>query len=163
MARIDQHIMDDADLAGPFLFCAMFGTFLLLVSPVSKGTISYAHTNISMTVRKALVRLRLRPRSLGGLQPPFRLQHDVPTPLIRRSRRNTKPQQRKPISRLLALLLNLDTREVKFCPRILPPPTRLRELTRCRPTSGHLYRILPSQSRDCVVHVFQLSNVLCCW
>lgn len=32
MARIDQHIMDDADLAGPFLFCALFGTFLLLVS-----------------------------------------------------------------------------------------------------------------------------------
>jgi hypothetical protein len=31
-ARIDQHIMDDADLAGPFLFCALFGTFLLLVS-----------------------------------------------------------------------------------------------------------------------------------
>ncbi|KAM3421694.1 Protein YIP [Cercospora zeina] len=30
MARIDQHIMDDADLAGPFLFCALFGTFLLL-------------------------------------------------------------------------------------------------------------------------------------
>lgn len=32
MARIDQHLMDDADLAGPFLFCALFGTFLLLVS-----------------------------------------------------------------------------------------------------------------------------------
>ena len=32
VARIDQHIMDDSDLAGPFLFCALFGTFLLLVS-----------------------------------------------------------------------------------------------------------------------------------
>ena len=32
MARIDNHIMDDADLAGPVLFCALFGTFLLLVS-----------------------------------------------------------------------------------------------------------------------------------
>lgn len=31
MAKIDQHIMDDADLAGPVLFCALFGTFLLLV------------------------------------------------------------------------------------------------------------------------------------
>ena len=30
MARIDHHIMDDSDLAGPFLFCALFGTFLLL-------------------------------------------------------------------------------------------------------------------------------------
>lgn len=34
MARIDNHIMDDADLAGPFLFCALFGTFLLLVRPL---------------------------------------------------------------------------------------------------------------------------------
>ena len=32
MARIDNHIMDDADLAGPVLFCGLFGTFLLLVS-----------------------------------------------------------------------------------------------------------------------------------
>jgi len=32
VARIDKHIMDDSDLAGPFLFCALFGTFLLLVS-----------------------------------------------------------------------------------------------------------------------------------
>ncbi|KAF2771468.1 Yip1 domain-containing protein [Teratosphaeria nubilosa] len=30
LARIDNHIMDDSDLAGPFLFCALFGTFLLL-------------------------------------------------------------------------------------------------------------------------------------
>jgi hypothetical protein len=36
MARIDQHIMDDSDLAGPFLFCALFGTFLLLVSLPSR-------------------------------------------------------------------------------------------------------------------------------
>jgi protein YIPF5/7 len=32
MARIDSHLMDDADLAGPLLFCGLFGTFLLLVS-----------------------------------------------------------------------------------------------------------------------------------
>ena len=35
VARIDQHIMDDSDLAGPFLFCALFGTFLLLESRYS--------------------------------------------------------------------------------------------------------------------------------
>jgi hypothetical protein len=35
MARMDQHIMDDSDLAGPFLFCALFGTFLLLVGSSS--------------------------------------------------------------------------------------------------------------------------------
>lgn len=32
MARIDQHIMDDADLAGPILFFLLFGFFLLFVS-----------------------------------------------------------------------------------------------------------------------------------
>ncbi|KAI0314095.1 Yip1-domain-containing protein [Amylostereum chailletii] len=29
LRRIDEHIMDDADLAGPLLFCFCFGTFLL--------------------------------------------------------------------------------------------------------------------------------------
>ncbi|EME41271.1 hypothetical protein DOTSEDRAFT_73624 [Dothistroma septosporum NZE10] len=29
LGRIDHHIMDDADLAGPLLFCALFGTSLL--------------------------------------------------------------------------------------------------------------------------------------
>lgn len=32
LARIDQHIMDDSDLAGPILFFLLFGTFLLFVS-----------------------------------------------------------------------------------------------------------------------------------
>lgn len=32
LGRIDHHIMDDADLAGPLLFCALFGTSLLFVS-----------------------------------------------------------------------------------------------------------------------------------
>ena len=39
MARVDQHIMDDSDLAGPILFFLLFGTFLLLVSyPLSPPT-----------------------------------------------------------------------------------------------------------------------------
>ena len=32
IGRIDQHIMDDSDLAGPILFFLLFGTFLLFVS-----------------------------------------------------------------------------------------------------------------------------------
>jgi len=28
----DAHLMDDADLAGPLIFCFLFGVFLLLVS-----------------------------------------------------------------------------------------------------------------------------------
>jgi len=31
LKSVDQHIMDDADLAGPILFCVLFATFLLLV------------------------------------------------------------------------------------------------------------------------------------
>lgn len=32
LGSIDQHIMDDADLAGPLVFCSVFASFLLLVS-----------------------------------------------------------------------------------------------------------------------------------
>ena len=33
--RVDERIMDDADLAGPFIFFLCFGTFLLFVSQTS--------------------------------------------------------------------------------------------------------------------------------
>lgn len=39
LARIDQHIMDDSDLAGPVLFFLLFGTFLLLSGKVHFGYI----------------------------------------------------------------------------------------------------------------------------
>ncbi|KAF3104068.1 hypothetical protein TWF569_006106 [Orbilia oligospora] len=39
LASIDQHIMDDSDLAGPILFCFLFGTFLLLSGRVHFGYI----------------------------------------------------------------------------------------------------------------------------
>ncbi|KAG9242189.1 putative Golgi membrane protein [Calycina marina] len=39
LARIDQHIMDDSDLAGPILFFLLFGTFLLLSGKVHFGYI----------------------------------------------------------------------------------------------------------------------------
>lgn len=35
LRRPDQHIMDDADLAGPILFCFCFGMFLLLVREIT--------------------------------------------------------------------------------------------------------------------------------
>jgi hypothetical protein len=34
LRQIDEHIMDDADMAGPIIFCFSFATFLLLVSSV---------------------------------------------------------------------------------------------------------------------------------
>lgn len=39
MARMDQHIMDDSDLAGPILFFLLFGTFLLLSGKLHFGYI----------------------------------------------------------------------------------------------------------------------------
>lgn len=41
LRRVDERIMDDADLAGPLLFIICFGTFLLFVSSSSiKASIS---------------------------------------------------------------------------------------------------------------------------
>jgi hypothetical protein len=39
LASIDQHIMDDSDLAGPILFFLLFGTFLLFSGKVHFGYI----------------------------------------------------------------------------------------------------------------------------
>ncbi|KAI9820197.1 MAG: hypothetical protein M1827_005819 [Pycnora praestabilis] len=39
LARVDQHIMDDSDLAGPILFFLLFGTFLLFSGKVHFGYI----------------------------------------------------------------------------------------------------------------------------
>lgn len=39
LARIDQHIMDDSDLAGPVLFFLLFGTFLMFSGKVHFGYI----------------------------------------------------------------------------------------------------------------------------
>lgn len=39
LAHIDQHIMDDSDLAGPILFFLLFGTFLLFSGKVHFGYI----------------------------------------------------------------------------------------------------------------------------
>lgn len=36
MSNVDQHMMDDSDVAGPILFCLLFGAFLLLVSDALK-------------------------------------------------------------------------------------------------------------------------------
>ena len=36
---VDQHMMDDSDVAGPILFCLLYGTFLLLSGKVHFGYI----------------------------------------------------------------------------------------------------------------------------
>lgn len=54
MARIDNHIMDDSDLAGPVLFCGLFGTFLLLVS-ISCCTALVANAPTPATLEHLLI------------------------------------------------------------------------------------------------------------
>ncbi|KAI5791948.1 hypothetical protein EDC01DRAFT_656685 [Geopyxis carbonaria] len=39
LQTVDQHMMDDSDVAGPIIFCLMFGTFLLLSGKVHFGYI----------------------------------------------------------------------------------------------------------------------------
>jgi hypothetical protein len=39
LRTVDQHMMDDSDVAGPILFCLLFGTFLLLSGKVHFGYI----------------------------------------------------------------------------------------------------------------------------
>lgn len=128
MARIDNHIMDDADLAGPFLFCALFGTFLLLVSstfhlphPVPQ-LYHETHTNTVITVRQTLVRLRLRPRRPRRPGPKLHLQHDVPSPLAGR----TTSSGSRPHAQQLALLLHPNDRSLIQRARVLPPTIGIR-------------------------------------
>ncbi|KAF8544735.1 hypothetical protein BDD12DRAFT_723195 [Trichophaea hybrida] len=39
LQTVDQHMMDDSDVAGPIIFCVLFGTFLLLSGKVHFGYI----------------------------------------------------------------------------------------------------------------------------
>jgi hypothetical protein len=38
LRRVNEHIMDDADLAGPLIFCFCFATFLLFVCILPRVT-----------------------------------------------------------------------------------------------------------------------------
>jgi hypothetical protein len=157
VARIDQHIMDDSDLAGPFLFCALFGTFLLLVSPLRTSfEFNRSHTD-NMPVRKALVRLRLRSRHPRRHQPELRLLHDVPSSHTRRSEPSTTRRTRR---LRLAPLLNPHNRPLQLRPRLLPPPSSLRIAHWRASASGLALRLLPGQLGDRVVHILQLGHVL---
>lgn len=150
VARIDQHIMDDSDLAGPFLFCALFGTFLLLVSPLRTSFESkHSHTD-NTSVRQALVRLRLRSRCPRRHQSQLRLLHDVPSSHARRS----KPSTTRCTRRLrLPPLFDTYNRSFQLRPRLLPPPSSLC-IAHWRAAASRLaIRLLSGQLGDCMVHI----------
>jgi len=56
LRRVDEHIMDDADLAGPLLFFLCFGIFLLFVS---LSAVSLPSSHLDSTVRQNTVWLHL--------------------------------------------------------------------------------------------------------
>ena len=80
MARIDQHIMDDSDLAGPILFFLLFGFFLLFVcavffwdfypSNMTSPTIA-DRTALLPPVRQSPFRLHIRASASRLNLPPF--------------------------------------------------------------------------------------------
>jgi hypothetical protein len=150
--------MDDSDLAGPFLFCALFGTFLLLVSP----TLSLSNSEqqaYDPTVRKAMVRLRLRSRHPRRHQPELHLLHDVPSPHPRRSQPSTAGRPRR---LRLSPLLYPHNRPLQLSSRLLPAAPR-HCIAHRRPATSRLpLRLLPGQPRHRMVHILKFGHVLQC-
>ena len=60
LGRIDQHLMDDSDLAGPILFFLLFGTFLLFSGKVHFGYI-YGLALLGSTSLHAILSLMTPP------------------------------------------------------------------------------------------------------
>lgn len=158
MARIEPHIMDDSDLAGPLLFCGLFGTFLLLVSAQYTVGILWDLLANVCTVREALVRLRLRPCSSWSHHTQLHIQHDVAVAFAGRTPGGAEFTQRS--LWLVTALVNFDHRSQLFRPRLLPTAIGHFKFTRGGTTVRQLSRVLPGQHSDRVVHVFQLSHVL---
>lgn len=68
LARIDQHIMDDSDLAGPILFFLLFGTFLLISGKVHFGFI-YGLALLGSTSLHVILSLMSPPLSAADASP----------------------------------------------------------------------------------------------
>ncbi|KAG8626633.1 hypothetical protein KVT40_005578 [Elsinoe batatas] len=87
LARIDAHIMDDSDLAGPILFFLLFGTFLLLSGKLHFGYIYglAALGSISLHWILSLMSPPLTPDSAGPQDPHAQGGHFSQTLTIWRS------------------------------------------------------------------------------
>ncbi|KAI9830560.1 MAG: hypothetical protein M1826_004586, partial [Phylliscum demangeonii] len=69
LGRIDQHLMDDADLAGPILFFLLFGTFLLFSGKVHFGYI-YGLALLGSSSLHLILSLMAPPPSSSAHSPP---------------------------------------------------------------------------------------------
>lgn len=76
LSRIDERIMDDADLAGPFVFCFAFAFVLLLVScHLDPDPTALHRTDEAVRQTTILIHLRCGPSGRDCNLPPS--QHDV--------------------------------------------------------------------------------------
>ena len=112
------------------------------------------------TVRQTLVRLRLRSRCPRRHHSQLHIQHDVSTAFTGRTPSGAEPSQRLP--RLITILIDSNNRPQHFSLRLLPTTFGIRQLTGCCATTRQLPRLLPGEHGDCMVHLLELSHVLCC-
>ena len=160
MGRIDQHIMDDSDLAGPILFCLLFGTFLLLVR-FYLTCWTYLFFANHFAVRKGTFRLHLRPCPTWV---PSSTPDSLPHVAASRSfngRDFLFPPSRRPADRLITLLLHPHLPAVCLCSRILSPPTSPYIVSRRGHEPGHRFRIHIDLVGNLLVYTQRLRHVLC--
>ncbi|KAI9700853.1 MAG: hypothetical protein M1836_002223 [Candelina mexicana] len=108
LARIDQHIMDDSDLAGPILFFLLFGTFLLFSGKVHFGYI-YGLALLGSTSLHLILSL---------MSPPLSNSHEAHSPASHLSSTLTFPRSASVLgycllplvlTSLVGILVNMDT------------------------------------------------------
>lgn len=149
LARIDQHIMDDSDLAGPILFFLLFGFFLLFVrdaalsSPPSPWSTRRLTTH---TVRQGPLWLHLRPRAAGQhLAARHPLAHVAARGSVRAAAAGRTPLE-------LVVLVDADALAVRVGAGLLPATARADEPDRHRGAHGRAVRVRADDGGDCVVH-----------
>lgn len=157
-ARIDQHLMDDSDLAGPILFFMLVSSpslqpvfFFLPFPPLNTHEITMqttpglpSYTNFPRLVRNLPPPLRLHPLRIHLRSSPLRLHRSPHSPIpdgpsLIRSRQHafsTRLPTRLLVLRFVFVFsanFHSHLRAFRFDPGILPPPSR---------------RYLPSRNRD---------------
>lgn len=164
MARIDQHIMDDSDLAGPILFFLLFGFFLLFVCTFLLSlTIS---TRAGMTdqwlcdlVWKSALWVYLRLSSPRLDISAFYYLANVPTD---RSLDTSSNGSRPTLCLGRPLLQHSDFPSISISSRILPPPIGPHLPCWRGGPYGHCIWLHHNDGRHRMVHVQQQRHVLCC-
>lgn len=136
LTNVDQHMMDDSDVAGPILFCLLFGAFLLLVHSSLYSTSLFS--NIFSLVWQSTFRLHLWCCSPWIHLVTPNTQSHVPT---------------NALSKLHPLRLSL---------RLLPSPTRIHLLRRCSVPHERAHWVFSYCTYDFMVHILGQQRICEC-